>query len=443
MKLPSVLALSVLIASASIAAAEPAPTPAAAIENTPAPDLVRLEKILTDKLGAKEKGQVTPEAFAEFVVRYRADLSDAVTRVPPSPANTGLHARILARLQKPDEALTRLDEALMQEPNNATLLNARGYVQLQQGDYAGALASANQVLKYNEDHGQPADKGALAIKFSSEGRVAGKASATQRSSPVAPQSQGIGASDDASFPYKLAIKGRAKYGDVPATTISENEPVPTRRHSPLLPALILTGASLTAIGGYKISKSNGTAASNGGLNPSPNVSPDQVRRNYLNSAVLIGTPILALGLVYGGPVVLRAAAPVFTSLWQQGRASALRVATSEAGAVFPEEQIAAQRAAIAVRALPTVSPPTASRFFEGAKYSERVLAQMRGADFHAFPEIVKNYANVGRITAIKGGDGIVRWMLRIPGSYQGRKGVFEFIKGPDGIITHRLFNPNP
>lgn len=159
------------------------------MENVPAPDLVRLETILAVKLQAKEKGQVTPQAFAEFVAKFRSDLSETGARVPPSPANTGLHARILARLQEPGEALARLDEALLQEPDNSTLLNARGYVQLQQGDYSGALAS------YNQDHGQPADKGALSIKYSSEDRIAGKTPATRSLSPAAPQSQGIAGLD--------------------------------------------------------------------------------------------------------------------------------------------------------------------------------------------------------------------------------------------------------
>ncbi|MFR5957863.1 MAG: hypothetical protein ACLUHB_17315 [Odoribacter splanchnicus] len=46
----------------------------------------------------------------------------------------------------------------------------------------------------------------------------------------------------------------------------------------------------------------------------------------------------------------------------------------------------------------------------------------------------------GFITTIKGGDGIVREMLKIPGGYKGRKGFFEFIKEFDGTINHRLFN---
>lgn len=337
MNLSLTLVSSLLFALAGMAAAEPAQPADAAIEDAPASDLIRLERSLTEKLEAKQNGQVTPEAFSEFVGQFRVDLAATEARVRPTPANTGIHARILARLQELGEAMARLDQALLQEPDNSTLLNARGYVQLQQGDYSGALASANRVLKYNQEHGQPADKGALSIKYSSEGRIVGT-SRGQVLTAVALPSQSVAALGDSGKPYKLAVKGSAKPGEVPAVmTGTPDEPAPARGHTPLLPTLILTGAGFTAYGVYKISKSNSTAVSNEGLNRAPNVSPEQVRRNYLNSAVLIGTPILAFGLVYGGPVVLRAAAPVVTSLWQQGRASAQRLATSEAGALFPEK----------------------------------------------------------------------------------------------------------
>lgn len=113
--------------------------------------------------------------------------------------------------------------------------------------------------------------------------------------------------------------------------------------------------------------------------------------------------------------------------------------------MFPEEQIASQRASASTSRLLSAigsKAPVTGRFFDGARYSPRVLSQMeKNTDFHAFPEIVKNYAASGKVTPLKGGDGITRWLLEIPGSYQGQRGSFEFIKGPDGIITHRFFRP--
>jgi filamentous hemagglutinin len=44
---------------------------------------------------------------------------------------------------------------------------------------------------------------------------------------------------------------------------------------------------------------------------------------------------------------------------------------------------------------------------------------------HSFPESVTAFENTGTTSAITGGDGIVREMLEIPGSYGGRDGVFS------------------
>jgi hypothetical protein len=57
-------------------------------------------------------------------------------------------------------------------------------------------------------------------------------------------------------------------------------------------------------------------------------------------------------------------------------------------------------------------------FFEGTKYSPKVLDQIQLDDFHAFPESVKAFQNSGNITPITGGDGIIRTQLSIPGSYK-------------------------
>jgi hypothetical protein len=61
--------------------------------------------------------------------------------------------------------------------------------------------------------------------------------------------------------------------------------------------------------------------------------------------------------------------------------------------------------------------------------------------FHSFPESVKAFQNDGYITIIKGGDGINRTQLNIPGSYKGYDGVFQFMKETNGLINHRLFKP--
>jgi len=81
-------------------------------------------------------------------------------------------------------------------------------------------------------------------------------------------------------------------------------------------------------------------------------------------------------------------------------------------------------------------------FFAGTRYSRKVLSQIRNGDFHSFPESVKAFQKYGRVRSIKGGDGVLRKQLEIPGSYKGRKGKFEFMKESDGEINHRFYNSN-
>lgn len=80
-------------------------------------------------------------------------------------------------------------------------------------------------------------------------------------------------------------------------------------------------------------------------------------------------------------------------------------------------------------------------FFSGTKYTDKVLGQIKQGDYHAFPEGVKAFQGVGQVTSLKGGDGVAREMLTIPGGYKGREGSFEFIKDANGAINHRLFKP--
>jgi hypothetical protein len=83
----------------------------------------------------------------------------------------------------------------------------------------------------------------------------------------------------------------------------------------------------------------------------------------------------------------------------------------------------------------------ADDFFAGTKYTDKVLGQINTGDFHAFPEGVTAFQGAGQVTKITGRDGVVRDLLKIPGEYRGKQGVFEFIKESDGSINHRLFNP--
>jgi hypothetical protein len=90
----------------------------------------------------------------------------------------------------------------------------------------------------------------------------------------------------------------------------------------------------------------------------------------------------------------------------------------------------------------------ARSFFDGTRYTPKVLQQMRGGvgEFHLFPESVTAFESAGTVRTITGGDGVARQMLEIPGSYTTSRGtvmdgVFQFIKEADGAINHRLFVP--
>ena len=58
-----------------------------------------------------------------------------------------------------------------------------------------------------------------------------------------------------------------------------------------------------------------------------------------------------------------------------------------------------------------------------------------------FAESVTAFEEAGAVKTTTGGDGVVRQMLEIPGSYSGRDEVFQFIKEADGALNHRLFLP--
>lgn len=71
-------------------------------------------------------------------------------------------------------------------------------------------------------------------------------------------------------------------------------------------------------------------------------------------------------------------------------------------------------------------------FFEGARYSDKVLSQMENTQDirHGFPRSVDGYANEYgyRYTRI-GGDGQIYQYLELSGTYKGQTGVFQYIKG--------------
>lgn len=400
----------------------------------PAPQLISLEQLLSQTQSAHDDGTLKPEQYQAFVAKFRANLDRAMTLVPQTPANKGLHAQILSRLGADErgQALSGLAQALESNPSDPELLRARGNILYEQRDFPAAAESARQAWEASGHK----DKAAWALLKMSEGRVAAGFGSSVPALPASeytanewtiPKNHDISSQAMGFVQKSIAARGR---GDMAATwanaqaamnadpksiavqkfyeTVKADktqnietksyieqavtalgagrgdeavswaqkayerspkedtkfvledvrrrsaelgtknahspakDPTP-RRGSPLLPLLAAGGAGLTALGLYKVALSRGTESSENGLNPSPEVSLEQSRRNYLNSAVLIGTPVVIAALVYGGPIAWRAIAPAAARALRGGQQSFQRVATSQAGAILPEEQAAGQR----------------------------------------------------------------------------------------------------
>ena len=82
---------------------------------------------------------------------------------------------------------------------------------------------------------------------------------------------------------------------------------------------------------------------------------------------------------------------------------------------------------------------------ENIRYTDKVLAQMQLDDFHGFPKEVDNFidSSLAKTYTIEGGDGVIRTVVDIPGSYKNREGVFRYIIEPDDVtVNHRMFHPN-
>lgn len=86
---------------------------------------------------------------------------------------------------------------------------------------------------------------------------------------------------------------------------------------------------------------------------------------------------------------------------------------------------------------------------QGTRYTQKVLRQMQPTlktgypDFHGFPRIVDNYANLGAEELICGRDGVNRLRISLKGGYQELDGHFEWIIEADKSINHRLFVVDP
>ncbi|MDP3541189.1 MAG: hypothetical protein Q8T11_01825 [Elusimicrobiota bacterium] len=439
MRFPLILGLVVLSALPSRADDTAQLTRAQETQSSgPAPQLMHLERSLMRTQDARDKGELPPEKYQQFVASFRVELDAVLARVPPNPENKGLHAQILARLgeQERGQALMSLEQALADDSENPALLAAKGSILHEQKDYPAAAELARQAW---EASGRK-DRRAWALLKMSEGRTSG-ARGGEPAPPLPPASdfarlewsipekhdvnpQALGLikqataarrrldmsetrryaqaamnadptsrtvqkffeahkadesrhADSSAYVERAAEAMQAGRGaegiawaqkaydrspsddtygilqDVRRRSVElegrrveqppAKAPAP-KGSSPLLPILFVTGAGLAAVGGYKIAKSKDTRVSDDGINPDPHVLPERARRNYMNSAVFIGTPIVIAGLVFGGPIIWRAIAPGVDEAFRGGQDSVRRIALSEVGAINPQSVGVAQSA---------------------------------------------------------------------------------------------------
>ena len=107
------------------------------------------------------------------------------------------------------------------------------------------------------------------------------------------------------------------------------------------------------------------------------------------------------------------------------------------------EKVKASRAASKVNA--TIKKVQTAR----AKTNNRVVKSVRTGSavksdkYHSFSNIVDNYAGYSKKFRIRGGDGVKRQLYQLKGSYNGKKGIFEWIIDPNPLkgVTHRRFIP--
>ncbi len=470
-----------LAASHSWGASAPASSSEARTEapsGKPAPQLLALERALSQKQQARDAGTFPPEQYQAFVLKFRGDLQSLISRIPPTPANQGLHCMILSRLDGPDReaAATNMARALQANPNSPELLRAQSHILYEQKDFPAAAVTARQAW----EAGGQKDMAAWALLKLSEGRVSSAAGSMSETPPppnpsmvnwaippnndispqamshiqraIASRKQGdwvsVSASAQAAMnadPTSASVQKffeavrteriqaqetqafirnavqalgaghgeeamnwaqkayerspgddtKAILADVgrrsaalPPMKAAEKKPAP-KSSSPLLPLFAAGGVGLTALGLYKVALSRTARTSEAGLDPAPEITPEQERANYINSAVLIGAPIIIFALVYGGPPAWRAAAPGVAGLLRGGpkplpgpslhaKQPSLQSAAQSLQGAVPQVPagVSALETAIATRASPLLNAARAQ--IDARKFTEYALNPLSG-----------------------------------------------------------------
>ncbi|MBY8852168.1 hypothetical protein K7G98_29440, partial [Saccharothrix sp. MB29] len=77
---------------------------------------------------------------------------------------------------------------------------------------------------------------------------------------------------------------------------------------------------------------------------------------------------------------------------------------------------------------------------EGTRYTEKVQKQIHSGDDHGFPMVVDQLPTMRDTSILKGGDGIPRLYVKLPGQINKSRGTYHWIVEADGSINHRFFD---
>lgn len=304
--LPLIVAL--LLSAVPGRAVDPAP-----VQNSgekASPELLRLEKDLTDKQSEKKDGSLPPEQYEEWERAFRSTLEESFARVPPSPENTAAHARITVLLGGREQAGKALDQALESNPDSPVLLRTKSQLLYEQKDYAGA---AQYGLQAWEKSGRT-DQSALALYHLTKGRGAPSGATTSPLPSPGPAAAAIAPQEPAGLATKTTLP---QTSDVPLPGQESSESAPDKGKFPKWPLTVPVAIGLIGYGLYRAKQNDA-----GGDRPA-----DETKTASMPAAILS---------VASGPAAEAAKIVMSEALANAAKAAAARVAVAAliTGATF-------------------------------------------------------------------------------------------------------------
>lgn len=296
--------------------------PSMAAAEDAAPDLIRLEARLKQEQSSAGADSARYDAF---LLKFRAELTDTMGRIPATPANNEAHSRILILLGGDAKAGAKMPDqtaAGRRRDVDATIVS--GQEKLSNRDYSGALAAANEVLKTD-----PTNKNALFLKHASSGRAAPTSADGQMGArSTAEPASGAG---NAQTPVTFTdpAKRKAVMGEVPS--MGSDVSVPDDTSSPIWPLAAPFGIGLIGYGLYRSQKKEtqgdssfevdrggqATWGENEPLATPVERTPEQIANNRKNAkyaAIAGGVLLGGVAVVQLGPLVVAGAEGFFTSM---------------------------------------------------------------------------------------------------------------------------------